>query len=105
MSDVPARIVKDLAPTGELRAAINFGNSVLARGTAHAPHGVTVDLARELGRRLDVPVAFRSFDKAGKAFEAFETETLDVIFLAIDPVRTRHSRFAAIASLDCANIG
>jgi polar amino acid transport system substrate-binding protein len=35
-----------------LRASINLGNAVLAQGTAEAPAGVTVDIARELGSRL-----------------------------------------------------
>jgi len=49
-----AAVVADLAPTGKLRAAINFGNPVLAAkdvATGEA-RGVSVDLALELGRRL-----------------------------------------------------
>ena len=48
----------DLAPTATLRAAINFGNPVLAqKGPATGePRGVSVDLARELSRRLALPV-------------------------------------------------
>ena len=54
-----ADALKDLAPTGKLRAAINFGNSVLAqKGTDGAPQGITADLSRELAKRLGVPVAF-----------------------------------------------
>ena len=33
MNVVPAAIARDLSPTGTLRAAINLGNPVLARGT------------------------------------------------------------------------
>jgi hypothetical protein len=41
-------IMKDLAPTGKLRAAINFGNSVLAQKdpSTGEPRGVSVALAR-----------------------------------------------------------
>jgi polar amino acid transport system substrate-binding protein len=43
-------VLKDLAPTGKLRAAINLGNSVLAQtGDDGKPKGITPDLARELG--------------------------------------------------------
>jgi polar amino acid transport system substrate-binding protein len=49
---VPAAIVRDLAPTGTLRASINLGNPVLAQGTTTAPTGVTVDIARELASQL-----------------------------------------------------
>ena len=34
MSTVPSDVVKDLAPTGKLRAAINLGNTVLAQRDA-----------------------------------------------------------------------
>ena len=57
-----ADALKDLAPTGKLRAAINLGNSVLAQKdeATGQPKGITPDLARELGRRLGVPVELRS---------------------------------------------
>ncbi len=50
---VPPGARSDLAPTGKLRAAINFGNPVLAQKdpASGEPRGVSVDLARELGRR------------------------------------------------------
>jgi polar amino acid transport system substrate-binding protein len=81
--------VADLAPTGRLRAAINFGNPVLAVKDAATgePHGVSVDLARELGRRLGVPVELVTFEAAGKVTEALKSGAWDVAFLAIDPVR------------------
>ena len=55
---------KDIAPNGVLRAAINLGNPVLAQGTPAAPAGVTVDIARELGARLGVPVDLTCFAAA-----------------------------------------
>jgi polar amino acid transport system substrate-binding protein len=84
-----AAVVADLAPTGRLRAAINFGNPVLAAkdvATGEA-RGVSVDLARELGRRLVVPVELVNYDAAGKVVEALKAGAWDVAFLAIDPVR------------------
>jgi polar amino acid transport system substrate-binding protein len=88
-----ADIVKDLAPTGKLRATINLGNMVLAQGTPDAPRGVTVDLSRELAKRLGVPVEFTCFDAAGKAFDTFKAGGLDIIFLAIEPVRANEIAF------------
>jgi polar amino acid transport system substrate-binding protein len=90
---VTADVIKELAPTGKLRATINLGNIVLAQGTPDAPRGITVDLARELARRLGVPVEFTCFDAAGKAFEAFRGGALDIIFLAIEPVRANEIAF------------
>ena len=51
-------INKDLAPTGTVRVGINYGNPVLAsRDPASGElNGVAVDLARELGRRAQLPV-------------------------------------------------
>ena len=54
---VSPEIVRDLAPTGKLRAAINLGNAILAQGSAQEPRGITVDLARELARRTGLPRA------------------------------------------------
>ncbi len=53
MPIVPPGARSELAPTGKLRAAINFGNPVLAQKdpASGEPRGVSVDLARELGRR------------------------------------------------------
>ena len=95
MSTVSADVLKDLAPTGTLRASINLGNIVLAQGTPDNPTGVTPELARELGRRLGVPVALSAFDAAGKAFEAMKAGQVDIVFLAIEPVRAAEIEFTA----------
>ncbi len=95
-AQAPADAVKDLAPTGALRAAINLGNVVLAqKDETGQPKGITVDLARELGKRLNVPVTLVPFDAAGKVFEANKTGVLDVMFLAIEPVRAAEIAFTA----------
>ena len=86
---VPSGIRSELAPTGKLRAAINFGNPVLAQRdpvTGEA-RGVSVDLARELARRLDLPVELFAYDTAGQVFGALKAGEWDIAFLAIDPVR------------------
>jgi polar amino acid transport system substrate-binding protein len=93
MSVVPANIVEDLAPTGTLRAAINLGNPVLAQGTAAAPTGVTVEIARRLAERLRVPLELVCFDAARKSFEAMTSGGADVCFLAIEPAREAEVAF------------
>jgi polar amino acid transport system substrate-binding protein len=96
VSLVPADVVKEFAPTGKLRAAINQGNSVLAqKGPNGEALGITVELARELGRRLGVPVELVIFDAAGKAFEALKSGATDIGFLAIEPVRAADVDFTA----------
>jgi len=97
VSNIPSDVVKDLAPTGTLRAGINLGNMVLAQTDEKTgePKGITVDLARELGRRLGVPVDLVRFDAAGKTFEGLKAGALDVVFLAIEPVRAAEVAFTA----------
>jgi len=96
MAQTPSpAIVKELAPTGKLRAAINFGNPVLAQkdpATGDA-RGVTGDLARELAKRLGVPVEFVPFDTAGKVSGSAKDGIWDICFLAIDPVRAADIAF------------
>jgi len=90
-------VLAALAPTGRVRAAINFGNPVLAQtdpATGEA-RGVSVDIACELGRRLGVGVALVTFDAAGKVFAALAQGVWDVAFLAIDPKRAAEIDFTA----------
>lgn len=93
----PQNVVTELAPSGRLRAAINFGNPVLAqKDTATGePRGVSAALARELAQRLGVPIEFVTFDAAGKVFDALQANAWDVAFLAIDPVRAAGIDFTA----------
>jgi polar amino acid transport system substrate-binding protein len=93
---VPPDVVKDLAPTGRLRAAINAGNVVLVQKDASGGvTGITVDLARELGRRLGVPVDLTVYDTAGKVTDAAKTGAWDIGFIAIEPVRAALIGFTA----------
>src|SRR5688572_5704526 len=78
----------ELGGTGKLRAAINYGNPILAsRGPDGQPRGVSVDLAREAGRRLGLPVELVTFTSAGNTVEAVKAGKVDLAFVAIDPVR------------------
>jgi polar amino acid transport system substrate-binding protein len=86
---IDSDVARELAPGGALRAAINLGNPVLARGCADEPGGVTVDLAREIARRLDVPSSLVCVDAARKSFQALLGGTVDIAFLAAEPERAR----------------
>ncbi|WP_314620222.1 transporter substrate-binding domain-containing protein [Streptomyces stackebrandtii] len=91
----PSAAAADLAPTGTLRASINLGNPVLAQGTPDAPSGITVDLAREIGARLGLPVELLCFDAARKSFEAMADGRADLCFLAVDPAREKEVAFTS----------
>lgn len=95
MPPVTPEIVKNFAPSGRLRAAINLGNGVLAQGTAQEPRGVSVDFARELAKRLNVPIDLITFEAAGKVFEALKAGAWDIAFMAIEPVRAADVEFTA----------
>src|SRR3989454_12825966 len=93
--NVPHNVVTELAPTGTLRAAINFGNTVLAQKdpASGEPRGVSADLARELARRLGVPIDFRIYDAAGKVTADATRGAWDIAFVARDPERAKDIEF------------
>ena len=95
MSAGTAAVAVDLAPGGTLRAAINLGNPVLAQGTAPAPTGVAVEIAREIGARLGLPVELACFDAALDSFAAVTTGRTDICFMAIEPARAAEVTFTA----------
>jgi polar amino acid transport system substrate-binding protein len=80
---------------GLLRVAINHGNAVLARRDAASGElsGVSVDIARELARRLQVHVELIPFDAANKSVLAVQGGQADVGFFAIDPLRSDGLQF------------
>jgi polar amino acid transport system substrate-binding protein len=91
-----SEVLKDLAPTGKLRAAINFGNGVLAqKGPDGEPQGVTPALAAALAKRLGVPVEFVIYSAAGKVAAGATQNAWDIGFIAIEPVRAAEIDFTA----------
>jgi polar amino acid transport system substrate-binding protein len=91
----PPDALKDLAPSGTLRAAINFGNPVLAqKGPDGEAKGITPELAAALAKRLGVPVELVPFQAAGKAFEALAAGSVDIGFIAIEPARASQVEFS-----------
>jgi polar amino acid transport system substrate-binding protein len=97
MTLTPDDALVEIAPTGPLRAAINLCNPVLVQKDIASGmlSGVTIDLTKELSRRLGRPVEFFEFEAAGKVFEALKDNVWDIAFLAIEPVRAREIAFTA----------
>lgn len=93
----PQAAVADLAPTGKLRAVINFGNPILAsRDEAGQPKGVSVDLACEPARRrLGVDVEVVTVVSAGASVETLASGRVDVGLFAIDPARAATTAYTA----------
>ena len=88
---------KAFTPKGKLRASINLGNPLLANRSNETdqPFGISIDLAAELARRLEVELDLVVFDAAGKSVSAVESEEADVGFFAIDPKRGEKINFTA----------
>jgi polar amino acid transport system substrate-binding protein len=93
---VPQSVMKDLAPTGKLRASVNLGNPVLAYRDPKTGEttGVSVDLSRELATRLGVPLELVVYETAGKVVEGNKKGEWDVGYVAIDPARATEIEFS-----------
>ena len=87
---------KDLAPTGKLRVGLNYGNFllVLRDKPDGTPQGIAPDLARELGKRLEMSVEFVKFDAAGKLADGVKSGAWDVAFLGNEPQRAAEIAFS-----------
>src|SRR5580765_1577614 len=97
MTDITPAVRSDLAPTGKLRAAINYGNFILAtkdRATGES-RGVAIDLTQELGRRLGVPVENVAYDSVAVMGDAAPSGVWDIAFLGSDPAREKLMSFTA----------
>jgi polar amino acid transport system substrate-binding protein len=97
MADIAPAVRADLAPTGKLRAAINYGNFILAtKDTATGEsRGVAVDLMQEIGRRLGVPVEIVAYDSVAVMGDAAPSGVWDIAFLGSDPIRETLMSFTA----------
>ena len=95
-STASSAVRTELAPSGTLRVGLNHGNFLLVTpGSRADPRGVAPDLARELARRLGVPLAFVNYDTAGKMADAAGSGGWDVAFLGAEPQRAGEIAFTA----------
>jgi polar amino acid transport system substrate-binding protein len=97
MSQPAPAVIADLAPTGKLRLGINYSNFLL---TAKDPvtgegRGIAIDLGRELGRRLGVPVEVIGYPSPGELADAAGKGVWDVGFLGAEPKRANEIDFTA----------
>ena len=90
-----AAALKDLAPTGKLRAAINFGNPVLAqKGPNGEPRGITPDLAAAT-RQARSACRWSSCPSRppARCSRRWPRRRVDIGFIAIEPVRAAEIDF------------
>jgi polar amino acid transport system substrate-binding protein len=95
MAGVSEDVVKQLAPTGELRAAINLGNFLLVTGRAPTgePVGVAPDMARAVADQLGVPVRYVTYDKPSQLADAVRDDSWDLGLIGAEPQRAEHIAF------------
>jgi len=86
---VPGAAKNELAPTGKLRAGMNFGNTLFTTGKTATgdPVGVAADVMQELARRLGVPLEMVNHATPGNVADAVDKNTWDVTILAIEQSR------------------
>jgi polar amino acid transport system substrate-binding protein len=89
--------VRELIPTGKLRVGVVFAPAASAffvvKDANGEPRGVTVDLGRELGRKLGVPVEFMVAPNSGLITDATKSGAVDVSFMPVDEERKKRVDF------------
>lgn len=100
--DIDAAVLRDLAPTGVLRVAVNMANAALVTTLADGSlAGVIPNVSAALAHRLGTPVEFVRYTSGGAILSQLGPAHWDVAFLAIDPARTDRLSFSRpIAQID-----
>jgi polar amino acid transport system substrate-binding protein len=92
---IPAAARAELTPTGKLRAGINFQNVLLTTLSPNGEQGgVAVEFARELARRLAVPLEIIPYKSAGALADSVSTGAWDISVLGDEPERAKVIAFA-----------
>src|SRR5215211_7133875 len=93
--NVSAAAKAELTRSGKLRAGINFQNVLLTTlGPNGEQGGVAVEFARELARRLAVPLEIISYKSAGSLADAVSSGGWDISVLGDEPQRAAVIAFA-----------
>ena len=97
----PSALV-DLAPMGKLRVGIMYTNPVVSVRDPATGNlgGIAVDLARELGRRVNVPVELVGYENTAAMLAGVKTGEWDVAFSGYEPTRAELSMTAPYVESD-----
>lgn len=97
ISGIDPVVVAQLAPTGTLRAAINLSNFLLVTDKAANgdPIGVSPDIAAEIARRLQVPLAYVCYPDPGALADAAARGEWDIGNIGAEPQRAQTIAFTA----------
>ena len=89
-------VVKQLAPKGYLRAAINLSNFLLVTGKESNgdPQGVSPDMAKALANELNVDIKLITFNRPGELADAISEDAWDIGNIANEPERAKSITFS-----------
>ena len=89
-------VVKQLAPKGYLRAAINLSNFLLVTGKESNgdPQGVSPDMAKALANELNVNIKLITFNRPGELADAISEDVWDIGNIANEPERAKSITFS-----------
>ncbi len=83
------QVLKQLAPTGVLRAGINLSNFLLVSGRSERddPVGVSPDMASAIASRCGLSVEFVCYESPGQLAAAAESDEWDIGNIGAEPQR------------------
>jgi polar amino acid transport system substrate-binding protein len=89
-------VVKQLAPKGYLRAAINLSNFLLVTGKESNgdPQGVSPEMAKALANELNVDIKLITFNRPGELADAISEDVWDIGNIANEPERAKSITFS-----------
>ena len=105
MDQMKNEILRDLAPTGILRAGLNLSNFLLVsrQRSDGTPEGVSPDIARYIASVLEVPCKFVLFDSPSQLADAAVDDLWDIGNIAYEPKRAKQINFSNPYALIDAN--
>ena len=89
-------VIKQLAPKGYLRAAINLSNFLLVTGKESNgdPQGVSPEMAKALANELNVDIKLITFNRPGELADAISEDSWDIGNIANEPERAKSITFS-----------
>jgi polar amino acid transport system substrate-binding protein len=93
---ISPELVRELAPTGVLRAGINLSNFLLVTGKAPNgdPTGIAPDMARAVADRLGVGVTYATYKTPGELADMAEQDAWDIGLIGAEPKRAATIAFS-----------
>ena len=94
---VNPQIIRELAPTGVLRAGLNLSNSLLNNGRTASgePSGEAPNMANAIADHLGVGLALVSFPSLGVLADAAQSNVWDIGLIGAEPARAEKISFSA----------